>query len=284
MDKNITKFNKNIENKVKTTISKYKLFNKKQKLLVALSGGKDSATIFYILSKLGYNVQGFHINLGLGKYSERCLKSVKELCFQQDAKLHIYDMKKEFGMRMCNIRVGIQNKKNMSNCMICGIFKKWLLNREARKLKVLKIITGHNLDDEAQTIIINFLQGNLSLGINSGPITGIKQDKKFIPRIKPLYFVAEKDIKRYSKNLKLPVIYEKCPCALDSLRINTRKLLKNKNTKTKENIINNFLSLLPDLKKKFVKNKEIKYCEICGEPSRNKICKKCKLLNIINKN
>ena len=274
-------FINDFESKVKQTIKKYKLLDKKDKIIVAASGGKDSTTILYLLNKFGYNVSALYINLRLGKYSDNCLQAAKELCKQEKIKLHLLDIKKQFGMRMCNIRCGVQKEFKVSNCMVCGIVKKWLLNKEARRLKADKIVTGHHLDDEAQTIIMNFLQGNLMLGANSGPATGSINDRKFVPRVKPLYFISEKDIKKYSLIKKLPVNYEKCPCAVSSLRIRTREFLQNKDEKIKQNIIQNFLKILPELKKRLWENKVI-YCKICEEPSRNEICKKCELLSLKN--
>lgn len=278
-----SKFIKELENKVKKTVKSYKLISKKEKVLVATSGGKDSTVILYLLKKFRYNVSALHINLHLGKYSDRCQESVQELCRQQRIKLHVVDIKRYFGTRMCYIRQGVQQKVNVSNCMVCGIVKKWMLNREARKLGADKIVTGHHLDDESQTIIMNFLQGNLMLGANSGPETGSLKDKKFVPRIKPLYFIPEKDIKQYSLAKKLPVVYEKCPCAVSSLRIRVRSFMENKPAETKEKIVNNFLKILPSLKKQLHEQKII-YCELCGEPSRNGICKKCELLNLAKSN
>lgn len=267
------------EAKAKQTIKKYNLLNKKDKILVAASGGKDSTVVLYLLKKFGYNVSALYINLHLGDYSERCLIALREFCKENKIKLNVLDIKKEFGMRMCNIRCGVQQNIRISNCMVCGIVKKWLLNKEARKLKVDKIVTGHHLDDEAQTVIMNFLQGNLMLGANSGPMTGSIKDKKFVPRVKPLYFIPEEDVKKYSKLRKLNVVYEKCPCAASSLRIRTRAFLNNADKKIKLRIVGNFLKMLPELRKNLYKQKLI-YCKICSEPSRNEVCKKCGLLSL----
>jgi uncharacterized protein (TIGR00269 family) len=275
-------FLNNFEKKVKNTVDKYKLLKKGEKVLVAVSGGKDSTTVLYLLKKLGYNVSALHINLCLGEYSERCLQSLEKFCGEEGIKLHILDIKKEFGMRMCNIRLGVQEKIKVSNCMVCGVVKKWLLNKEARRLGARKMVTGHNLDDEAQTVIMNFLQGNLMLGANSGPVTGIIKDKKFIPRIKPLYFSLEDNVRKYSKLRKLPVVYEPCPCAVSSLRIRTRAFLNKKGEEIKLRIVKNFFRMLPELRGKFIKEK-IVYCKVCGEPARNEVCKKCSLLNLKNK-
>jgi tRNA(Ile)-lysidine synthase TilS/MesJ len=267
----------NIETQVKQTLKKIKL-DKKDRILVALSGGKDSTVTAYLLKKLGYNIEGFHINLGMGGYSERCLEAVKQLCKQLDIKLHLYDIKKEMGSSMCYIRSAIQHeKKGLKNCAICGVIKKWIMNKEARKLKVDKIATGHNLDDEAQTFFMNVFKGSLQLSANSGAITKNVRDKKFITRIKPLFYVAENDIREYSRKMKLPVVYEKCPCALDSYRIQIREFINTLTTEEKMNIMKNFDILFPRIQKLKTEEK-LNYCEICGEPSRNKICKMCQLV------
>jgi len=270
----------NIERKVRQTIEKYKLCNKKEKILVALSGGKDSTVTAYFLKKFGYDIEGFHINLGMGGYSERCFFAVKKLCKQLDIKLHVYDIKKEMGASMCYIRSTIQTEgqgKGLKNCAICGVIKKWIMNKEARKLKVDKIATGHNLDDEAQTFFMNILKGSPQLSANSGAITRNVKNKKFITRIKPLFYVAENDIREYSKKQKLPVVYEHCPCALDSYRIQIRQFMNTLTTKEKENIMKNFDRLSGRIHR-LKKEESLKYCEICGEPSRNNICKMCQLV------
>jgi uncharacterized protein (TIGR00269 family) len=185
------------------------------------------------------------------------------------------------GSGMCYLRSAIQSKQGkgkLKNCAICGVIKKWILNREARKLKANKIATGHNLDDEAQTFLMNIFKGNPKLSANIGAITRNISDKKFISRIKPLFYVPENEIREFAKQNKLPVIYEKCPCALDSYRIQVRKFLEKMPSSTKQNIMKNFDAIYKKIKK--IKDSKIKYCEICGEPSRKQICKKCELMKI----
>ncbi len=267
-----------IEKKVKQTLRDIGL-KKGEKILVALSGGKDSTLVAYLLKKFGYKIEGLHIDLKIGKYSETCKIKIEELCKELGIKLHLYDMKKEMGSSMCYLRSAIQSKNTkgqIKNCAICGVIKKWILNKEARRLKFKKIATGHNLDDEAQTFLLNILKGSPSLSSNTGPITKNINDKKFITRIKPLFFIPEDEIRKYTHDKKLPVNYEGCPCALDSYRIQLRKFLNTVSNKEKQNIVKNFERVYPRLER--MKSSEVKYCEICGEPSRGKVCKKCQLV------
>jgi len=273
--------NMNLETQFKQTLTKIKL-NKKDKTLVALSGGKDSTTVAYLLKKFGYKIEGFHIDLGMGSYSEKCLEAVRKLCKQLNIKLHLYDIKDEMGSSMCYIRSAIQTEakgKGLKNCAICGVIKKWIMNKEARKLKATKIATGHNLDDEAQTFFMNMLKGSPQLSANSGAITRNVKDKKFVTRIKPLFYIAENDIRTFSQKMKLPVVYEHCPCAIDSYRIQVRQFMNTLSTKEKENIMKNFDKIFP-LIQRLKKEEKLNYCEICGEPSRNKICRMCQLVKV----
>jgi len=110
---------------------------------------------------------------------------------------------------------------------------------------------------------------------DSRNMTELPDDSVHLIVTSPPYF----NIKDYSLAKKLPVVYEKCPCAVSSLRIKVRAFMQNKPEETKEKIINNFLKILPNLKKQLHEQKII-YCEICSEPSRNEICKKCELLSL----
>jgi uncharacterized protein (TIGR00269 family) len=262
-----------VEQRVKETIRKYNLCNKKEKILVALSGGKDSAVLAYIFKKEGYDISGIHIELGLGKYSEDSLKAVEDLCKNLGIKLYVFPAKKELGKSVLDI---IKKKEEkISNCVICGVVKKWLLNKKARELKADKIATGHHMDDEIETFLINLFKGSPQLNTNINPILKPK-DKKFVVRIKPLFFVFEREIKEYSGRLKIPYVKEEiCPYREKTYRVEARNFLKKITEKEKKNLMKNNL----ELSRGIVKKEKMRYCGLCGEPSRKTLCKKCLLIN-----
>ncbi len=275
------KFIRDFERKVRKTVEQYSLCSKKDKVIVACSGGKDSTTVLYLLKKFGYKVEGMMIDLMIGDWSKRNLENTKKFCGEEGIKLRVVDVRNEFGCSMGFIRAKVQAKEKLSNCMVCGIVKRWLMNKKARELGATKLATGHNLDDGSETVLMNLLKGNLGLNLGMGPETGVIKDKKFVPRIKPLYFCLNSEVKKYSKLKKFPVVYEPCPCRVDSFRVRVREQLKEmegKEPKVKENIVKSFLVRLPALRKEYKTEEKMNYCKICGEPSRGKICKMCALV------
>jgi uncharacterized protein (TIGR00269 family) len=285
------------EKRVKGTIERYGLLSKKDRVLVACSGGKDSTTTLYILHKLGYDVEALSIDLHIGDYSKRNIENIKGFCREQKIKLHLVDLRDEFGSSICYIREGIQGKKKLSNCTICGVVKRWILNRKAREFGATRLATGHNLNDESETVLMNLLKGNPELGLGMGPKTGYTNDGSFVQRIKPLYFCTNEEVRAYSEFMGFPVVYEPCPCSVGVFRRKIRNELKELEKAYPDirlRLVRNFLKMLPGLRERYSTGSKgkrgsdgkmgveckIGRCELCGEPSRNKLCRLCSLIKI----
>jgi uncharacterized protein (TIGR00269 family) len=282
-DKFINKF----EKKVKETIKRYKLLSKKHRVIVGVSGGKDSSTVLHILNKLGYKPEALHVYMG-GEYFDKSRIFVRKLCRNEGATLHEINMKQILGFSHSDIVKLIRTRSLKLNiCYICGVLRRYLINKAAQELKADRIVVGHNLDDEAETIMMNILKGDLELCLNLGPKTGVVESRLFVQRVKPLYFCTNEETKKYSKLLNLPVLYKKCPYLVDSFRLHVREFLKDLekiNSDVKYNIVKNFLILLPKLRKKLYKGEEIKTCSICGQASRSEVCRTCKIIELLKSN
>ena len=263
-----------IRRQVEETIVEYKLLKKSDKIVVALSGGKDSTSILYILKNLGYDVHGLMIDLYLGEWSDVHRENMRKFCLENNIPLTVVDLRKELGQGICFIKVVLKKKKGLTGCSVCGVVKRWVLNKWARKLGGDVLVTGHNLDDECQNVLMNFLKGNLVLGVRSGPKTGRAGYAGFVQRVKPLFFVPESEIRRYAKRKGFDILYDRCPCAFGTYRVETRDWMSNISDAEKLKIVSGFMDL--DLKGD---GKELRKCVECGEPSSGEVCGFCEIVS-----
>lgn len=268
-----------IEKEIKKYIGQYKLLEKGEKIFVALSGGKDSVTILYVLNKLGYNPEALMIDLKIGKQSDSHRKNMEEFCRDHKIPLHFIDFEKELKCNLNEVDKFLK-EKNLTRCTLCGVAKRWLLNKFAKSLGADKLVTGHNLDDETQNVLMNFLKGNIFLGINSAPISEAVQGG-FVQRVKPLFFVPEDEIKRYSIEKNFKLIYDPCPYARDTYRIVVRKWMTKLNNKQKKEIVSNFQKIISQLRER--QGSKVGFCKTCGEPSSSDVCKFCELIGELEK-
>ncbi|QQG38626.1 MAG: TIGR00269 family protein [Candidatus Woesearchaeota archaeon] len=273
---------KYFEKKILKTIRQFNLVEDGDHIGVAISGGKDSSSLLYILNKLAekrkkVKLTAITIDEGIHGYREHTLKDARKLCEELKIPLYVYSYKEEFGQTLDEAL----KKYKLKPCSLCGVLRRYLLNKKARELGVNKLATGHNLDDEAQSILMNQIKNNIQTSARLGPITGVKEDKRFIRRIKPLYFLTEREVATYAFLKGFVSEFIECPNSGHGLRGDVRKFLNDFEGKypgTKHAILNSFLEIMPLLRKDY-KMQEIKDCVDCGEPCSQERCQTCALLN-----
>ena len=272
-------FNKYVQKKVGQTISKYKLIKRDDHVVVGASGGKDSTALLYLLlsmqKKLPFRMTALAIDEGIDGYRDESLVFLKNFCIQHNIELKIVAFQEMFGKKLMEMLNG------QKPCSVCGVLRRYLLNYYAKELQATRLATGHNLDDEAQTILMNQFKQNVKMQARLGPITGIKEDPRFIRRIKPLYFLTEKEIATYAYHNNLMDEFSECPNEKFSFRADVRdtiNTLEEKYPGTKHNIIVAFLEILPLLKESQDIQEPIQECSTCGEPCSQEQCQACKTI------
>ncbi len=272
----------NIEKKVKRAVGKGRMLAAGGRIAFALSGGTDSAVAAYIMHdilKQRKDIKYSAVTLDDGaKPGRQKLERAKDLCKKLGIRHHVFPCKNVFGIGMNPPR----KSGNIEPSTYMGIARKYMLNMAARQLKATKLCIGHTLDDEAQTIIMNFLRGDLSKASRAGFV--IKKDfgnKEgiFIPRIKPLREISEEEIKLYA-SLK-GIAHAEKKSTEGGIRADVSSFLdkmEKKQPGAKLNILHTFGKLLPYVRKAYrEKAKPLLLCSICGEPTAQRVCRACEL-------
>lgn len=269
-------FLESVEKKFRKTVTKNSLIQKGDKVAVAVSGGKDSATMLYLLSTLkGFDFVAFSIDEGIEGYRPKSIACAESLCKRLGIAHHVYSYKDEVGVGLEEI-AGLMGE--IKHCTYCGVFRRYLLNKKAREMGATKLAVGHNLDDEAQSVMMNFMRGDFQRFMRLGAFPG--KSPKFVARIKPLRNIPEKEIAAYAVLQGLEFSGDECPHSFDNVRRDMQSLINSFELKypgTKQQIVNFYDRMRPSMPSEG----NISECMECGEPSSGSLCKACELLAAI---
>ena len=274
-------FVESIEKKAIKTIKKEKLLDKGDKVLVALSGGKDSVTTLEILDSFRkmnvIDICAVTVDEGIANYRQDGVDIAKRHAERLGIEHKVVSLKDEYGITLDEI---MQRENHKGSCSYCGVFRRTIINKAARDMGATKIATGHNLDDEVQAIMMNYLEGNTN---NLGKL-GAKTESKaeeFTVKIKPLREIPEREIGLYVVAKNLEVHFDSCPYAMQSFRGEVSEVinqLAEKHPTIKYSTLRGYDKIKSAFKAEFKQEYSKSRCKRCGEPSANDLCKACSFL------
>jgi uncharacterized protein (TIGR00269 family) len=273
---------KSVERRFWRAVAEHKLIAPNEKIAVAVSGGKDSVVALHLIADYCKNknceVAAVTIDEGIKGYRDHSLPVARENAEGLEVEHLIVSFKDAYGATLDEIvKVAKKKKSRQHPCTYCGVMRRSLLNKAARELGAYKLATAHNLDDEAQAIMLNYVRGDFSRLHRLGPIYPPREG--FVPRIKPMREIPEKEIALYALLKDIKVHLAVCPYA-DGIHTEIRDFLNDfevKHPNTKFMIVRMFDRMKPHLAGAMPEF-EMQRCNFCGEPTSTSVCKACELL------
>ncbi len=282
-------FSELIENRVRKAINRYNMLESQDHIGLGYSGGKDSTVLLYILFKLknrfpNCNITAITVDEGIEGYRDACIELTQRFTKHYQIPHVIISFHEIYGANLDEIvKRSKEQGITLSACAICGIFRRRALNLAARRVNATKIATAHNLDDEAQSILMNMLRGDARKFIRLHRVP-IKKYKSLCPRIRPFVHITEPEIVLYAIAQKIKFHSYPCPYASSAMRNDIRTFLSEMEEKRPSALLN-IVKLHDSLLEYFPQDSNLDppfYCEKCGEISTHRICPVCLLMEKLN--
>lgn len=267
-----------MEERIYKTMERYGLINRARKVLIALSGGKDSLSLAHVMvslkNKLGIEeIYGVHVDLGLGEYSALSKEAVEETCSKLGLKCVTISLVELIGHSLPDLAKASRRPP----CSVCGMVKRYLINIVALELGVDAAILGHHMDDILVFNLKNLLVGDPAYSLKMTPYTeGIKG--MAVARLRPLYETYESDLNAYAKLKKIRYVDVPCPYKyVDPFKAAIRRMLDELESEApgfKISLSRRMLEWKLGLPED---TGEVVPCRYCGMPSSSGVCSFCRL-------
>lgn len=288
-------FFESVDRRVRRRIRKDELYDGTEcTWLIGISGGKDSAVLASILcDTFGENptvdLKGICVHEGIEGYRDESLDAARQLIEQLDIELIESSYDARYDLKMDE--VAVDDPLGMAPCAYCGVFRRDTLEAYAADLEADLLLTGHNLDDEAQTALMNLFEGDLFQmakhhDASLAPLPDRAEQDAFVPRAKPLREIPEKEVALYAHLKDLPVHMATCPHAERSYRAEIQRVLHQLETNhpgTRHSIMAGYeeLAALASTSYRAEEDAPMATCEACGSPTRGTRCRTCELVEAV---
>ena len=263
---------------VERGIASQQLFTHDDRILVALSGGKDSLSLMLELSRLGYNVTGLHIDLGIPDSSPKARGVVERFCTRHNLRLIVCDMASE-GLAIPLVKERIKRPV----CSACGKIKRHFFNKTALEGGFTALATGHNLDDEVARLFSNTLRWDVSYLSDQGPCLRESDDEGgFVRKVKPFWRLSEFEVANYAFLMDIEHHHAPCPYSGGATFTFYKHLLYELEEKMPGRKLAFYLDFLSKGRPAFAQYErelgvEVAPCSECGYPTSAGVCGVCRI-------
>ncbi|TMB17668.1 MAG: adenine nucleotide alpha hydrolase family protein [Deltaproteobacteria bacterium] len=261
---------------VERAIAAERMFTHDERLLVAVSGGKDSLALWDVLAECGYATTGLYLGLGIGAYSARSHEKALKFAEQRELELRVVTLEEEGpGLAIPDVAAATRRVP----CSACGTMKRHFFDTAALAGGFDVLVTGHNLDDEAARLMGNVLRWQRDHLARQRPVLPATHPK-FVRKVKPLYLISEYETAVYAFMRGIDYIVEECPNAVGATQLLYKDVLnrlEHASPGTKQAFVQEFFrSGQPAFAA--VENEEPQVCGQCGMPAYGTLCSFCRLV------
>jgi uncharacterized protein (TIGR00269 family) len=262
---------------VERAITREHMFTRDERVLVAVSGGKDSLALWDALLALGYRTEGLYLGLGIGAYSSASEQKARAFADQRDLRLHVIGLEEaDEGLAI----PAVAKATRRPPCAACGTFKRHHFDRAALKGGFPVLATGHNLDDEAARLLGNLLHWQLPYLAKQQPVL-TPTHARFVRKVRPLFRVSEFESATYAFLRGIDYVVEECPNSHGATQLVYKDLLNRLEQSmpgSKLAFVTDFLTRAQPLFAGAPDAVELGECDRCGMPAAGELCGYCRLV------
>jgi uncharacterized protein (TIGR00269 family) len=253
------------------------MFEWESRIAIGVSGGKDSLAMLQLLHEIEFKrpkveLIAVCIDEGVSGYRDEALRLAEKNCKKLDVEMYVLSFRDLFNETMDQIAV---KERELGTCSYCGVLRRRALNEAAKQVDADRLATGHNLDDMAQTVMLNILRGDIKRIDSFDPMS--QQLGDYVRRVKPLCEVPERETTYYAFINNMEFQSQPCPYADEAMRSDARRFLnqmEHKRPGTKFSVYQTGLKI-----KGNTESQVMNFCKICGAPTTGEICRSCELSN-----
>jgi tRNA-5-methyluridine54 2-sulfurtransferase len=264
------------QEQVRRAIDGFDMIHPGERVLIAVSGGKDSLGAWELLIDLGYETDGLYLGLGIGNYSDASGTYTRDFAAARGLKLTEIDIPADYGFNIETAAATVRRPP----CGACGLSKRHLFNQAAIDGGYDVVATGHNLDDEAAVLMGNVLRWDAEYLGRQYPV--LPASAGFVRKVKPLVRLTEREMAAYCVIRGIDYIVEECPMAEGNRHLAYKEalnILEQRSPGAKANFLFAFLerghARFADAAE--TERAELTACTVCGSPTTGEVCAFCRM-------